>query len=155
MSMARTKESLTINAEDSLRDNNTLLDKNSRMCLVPPQGVLKGLNTSFAAAILRDPPETNQMSTERQKGRSRREVGSQLVGQMTSAGFASLLGTRNPPPEPALPGPVIELRRFAPMPLQPNIKEESSVPHANGRDSRSDSRSTIPGEIDGNRAMNP
>jgi hypothetical protein len=44
-----------VDAEDSLRENNTsLLNKNSRMCPVPPQGVLKGLNTSFAAAILRD-----------------------------------------------------------------------------------------------------
>jgi hypothetical protein len=65
MSMVRAKESLTVDAEDSPRGNNTfLLDRNSRMCPVP-QGVLKGLNISFAAAILRDPPETNRMHQEK------------------------------------------------------------------------------------------
>jgi hypothetical protein len=72
MSVARTKESLTVDAEDSLLENNTSwLNMNSRMCPVPPQRVLKGLNTSFAGAILR--PETNQMTTERKKRRFRRD----------------------------------------------------------------------------------
>ena len=48
LSMARTKESLTVNAEDSLPENNTLFNWNSCMCPVTPQGALKGLNTSFA-----------------------------------------------------------------------------------------------------------
>jgi hypothetical protein len=47
MSMAHTKKSLTL----------------------PPQGVLKGLNYSSAVAILRDPPEANQMTIERNEGR--------------------------------------------------------------------------------------
>jgi hypothetical protein len=79
MSMARTKELLT----------------------VPQQGVLKGLNTSLAAAILRDPPKTNQTTTERKEGRFRREIGSHLFRRMTRARFASLLGTRNPTPDDA------------------------------------------------------
>jgi hypothetical protein len=72
-SMARTKESLTVDAEDGLRENKPfLLKRFSRMCPVPPQGVMKGLNTSFAAAILRGPPETDRMITNRKKGRFRR-----------------------------------------------------------------------------------
>ena len=40
MSMARTKESLIVDAVDTLRENNTsLLDKNSGTCPEPPQGV--------------------------------------------------------------------------------------------------------------------
>jgi hypothetical protein len=97
MSMARTKESLAVDAEDSLRENN---NRNSRMCPVPPQGVLKWLNTSFAAPILCDPPETNQMTTERKEGRFRREIGSNLFRRMGRARFASLLGIRNPPTFP-------------------------------------------------------
>ena len=128
MSMARAKGLLTVDEEDSLRENNpSLLNRNSRMCPVPPQGVLKGLNTSSAAAILRDTPETNQMTTERKEGRFRREVGSQLFRRMTRARFASLLGIRNPPPRPAPPGLVTKLRPSPPPPLQPCIKEESSV----------------------------
>jgi hypothetical protein len=101
MSMARTKESLTIDAEDSLRENNTsLLNRNSRMCPVPPQGVLKGLNTSFAAAILRDPPKANQM---RKEGRFGRGKGSNLFRRMTRARIASVLGIRNPPHHERLP----------------------------------------------------
>jgi hypothetical protein len=42
------------------------------MCPVPLQGVVKGLNTSFAAAILRDPSETDRIITKRKKGRFRR-----------------------------------------------------------------------------------
>ena len=127
--MARPQGLLTVDEEDSLRESNTtLLNRNSRMCPVPPQGVLKGLNTSFAAAILRVTPETNQMTTKRKEGGLRREVGSQLFRRMTRARFASLLGTRNPPPLPALPGLVTKLRPSAPTPLQPCIKEESSVP---------------------------
>ena len=38
-------------------------NRNSRMCPVPPQGVLKGLNASFAAG----PLETSQMTTEKKK----------------------------------------------------------------------------------------
>jgi hypothetical protein len=100
MNMARIKESITptVDAENSLRENATsLLNRNSRMCPVPPQGVLKGLNTGFAVAILRDPPETNQMTTERKEGKFRREIGSDLLRRMTKARFASLLGVRNPP----------------------------------------------------------
>ena len=40
MSMARTKESLIVDAVDTLRENKTaLLDKSSGTCPVPPQGV--------------------------------------------------------------------------------------------------------------------
>jgi hypothetical protein len=104
MSMARTKESLTVDAEDSLGENNTsLLNKNSRMCTVQPQIVLKGLNTSFAAAILYDPPERDQVTTERKGGRFRREIGSNLFRRMTRARFAFSLDIRSPP---TLPTPV-------------------------------------------------
>ena len=80
MSMARTKETLTES----------------------PQGVLKGPNTSFATAILHDPPKTNQTTTKRKEGRFRREIGSHLFRSMTRERFASLLGIRNPstPPKP-------------------------------------------------------
>jgi hypothetical protein len=65
VSMARTKELPTICAKDSSRENNnSLLNGDSRMCPVPPQGVLKGLNTSFAPAP--DPPSSicrNQLSS--------------------------------------------------------------------------------------------
>ena len=100
MSMARTKESLTVDAEDSLYENDTSLlnwNSNSRMFSVQPQGVLKGLNTSFAATILRDPPETKQMTTERKQGRFRREIGSNLFRRMTRARFTSSLEIRNLP----------------------------------------------------------
>jgi hypothetical protein len=99
MSMARTKESLTVDAEGSLRENNTsLVNMNSRMCPVPPQGVLKGLNTSFAAGILRGPPKTNQM---RREGRFGREKSSTLFRRMTTmARFASVLRIRNPAHQP-------------------------------------------------------
>jgi hypothetical protein len=87
--MARTK--VTVDAVDSLRAKDTsLLNKNRCMCPVPPQRVLKGLNTSFAAAILRDPPETKQ--TERKEGRFR------CFHRLTS-----FLGIRNPP---TLPTPI-------------------------------------------------
>jgi hypothetical protein len=64
------------------------------VCPVPPQGVLKGLNASFAA----DPPETSQMTTEKKKGGFIRQIRSHLFRPMTraSSGFASLLGIRNP-----------------------------------------------------------
>jgi hypothetical protein len=58
------------------------------MCPVPPQRVLKGLNNSFVAAILCDPPETN---AKRKEGFLR-----QMFGSMTGARFASFLGIRNP-----------------------------------------------------------
>ena len=64
---------------------------------VRPQGVLKGLNTSFAATNLRDPPETKQMTTEREQGRLRREIGSNLFRRMTRARFTSSPETRNLP----------------------------------------------------------
>ena len=57
MSMARTKELLT----------------------VPPQGALKGLNGSFAATTLRDPLETDHMITERKEDRLGREIGLHLT----------------------------------------------------------------------------
>ena len=75
MSMARTKESLT----------------------VPPQGVVKGLNASFAAINLRDPPDTNEMTTEREVGSFRREIGSNLFRSMARARFEPFLGITNPP----------------------------------------------------------
>jgi hypothetical protein len=124
MSMSRAKESLTIGAEDSLRESNTsLFNRNSRMCPVPPRGVLKGLNTSFAAVILRDPPGTDQMTAERKEGRFRREVGSKLFRRMTMARFASLLGIRNPTPRLALPSPVTERTMHAPVSLPPFIRK--------------------------------
>ena len=43
MSIARTKELPTVDEEDDLRENKTLLYRNSRMCPVTLQGVLKGL----------------------------------------------------------------------------------------------------------------
>jgi hypothetical protein len=73
------------------------------MCPVPPQGVLKGLNTSLAAAILCDPPETNQVTTDRKEGRFRWKIGSHLFRRLTGTRFASLLGIRNPP---SLPTPI-------------------------------------------------
>ena len=104
MSMAHTnlKESVTpiVDAEDSLRGNITSLpNMTSRMCPVPPQGVLKGLNTSFAGANLRDPLATNQMTTGRKRGKFRWEIGSDLFRRMTKASlarFASLLDVRDP-----------------------------------------------------------
>ena len=104
MSMALTKESLTVDVVDGLRENNTsLINRNGRMYPVPPQRALKELNTSFAAAILSDPPETNQMTAERTGGRFRWDIGSHLFRRLaTSARFESPLGTRNPR---ALPTP--------------------------------------------------
>ena len=81
ISMAHTKESLS----------------------VPPQGVLEGLNASFAATNLRDPPDTNQTTTGRKEGRFRREIGSNLFRSMARARFAPLLGISNPP---TLPTPI-------------------------------------------------
>ena len=48
--------------------NTSSLNRKSRMCPVPPYGVLEGLNSSFAAAILRDPPEANPMTTGGKEG---------------------------------------------------------------------------------------
>jgi hypothetical protein len=95
MSMARTKESLTVDAEGSLRENNTSsFNMNSRMCPVPPQGVMKELNTSFAAVILSDPPKTNQM---RKEGGFGREKASNLFRRMTRARFSlSVLSMKRP-----------------------------------------------------------
>jgi len=79
---------------------------------VQPQGVLKELNTSFAAAILRDSPETNQMTTKRKEGRFGWKKGSDLFRRMSRAGFASLLGIINPPalvPSSSPPRPVLTL----------------------------------------------
>ena len=85
--------------------STSFLDTNSRMCPVPPQGVLKRLNISFAAAILRD-PETNQMTAERKEGGFLRQTRSHFSRRMTRA-RPSLLGTRNSPnvskPLPPLP----------------------------------------------------
>ena len=67
-----------------------------RMSPVQPQGVLKGLNTSFAAAMLHGPRETSRMTTERKEGRFQREIGSHLFRPMTRAKLSSLLGIRNP-----------------------------------------------------------
>ena len=86
MSMACTKEPLTVDAEYSLHENNTnLLNRSSRMCPVQPQDVSKGLNTGFTAAILRESSETTQMTTEKKEGRFRREIGSHLFRPMTRA----------------------------------------------------------------------
>ena len=102
--MARTKEPLTVDAEDSLREKKSSSRKRkNRRCPVPPQGVLKGLNTSFADTILRDPPEADQMTTERKKGRFRRVLGSHLFRRTTWAKFASSLDIRKPP---TLPTPI-------------------------------------------------
>ena len=101
MGMVRAKESLTVGAENSLRENDTsLLNRSACMCFVPIQGVLKGLNTSFAAAILRDRRETNQMTTERREGRFRRTSGSHLFRRMTREIFAPFICIRNPPTLP-------------------------------------------------------
>jgi hypothetical protein len=112
MSMVCTKESLTVDAEDGLRENNTLLNRNSRMCPVPPQGVLNGLNTSFAAAILHDAPETNRMATEKNVGRFGQGIGSHLFRPRARTRFASLIGIRNQPtlqtPIPSPNGPYLE-----------------------------------------------
>ena len=75
MSMAHTKESLTVSQ----------------------QGALTEPNTSFAAASFRDSKDTNQTTTERKEGRFRREIGSNLFRSMARARFAPLLGIRNPP----------------------------------------------------------
>ena len=72
---------------------------NGRMCPVPPQGVLKGLNTSFAA----DPSETSQMTTEKKKCGFLRQIRSHLFCPSTMASFASLLGIRN---RPTVPTPI-------------------------------------------------
>ena len=74
--------------------NTSFLERNSRMCPVPPRGVLKGLKTSFAAAILRDPLETNQMTTERKEGGFLRQIRSLLFHPISKARFASFLGMR-------------------------------------------------------------
>ena len=90
-----------------------------------PQGVLKGLNTSFPAAILRDPPETNQMTTKRKEGRFRWKIGSHLFRRMTKAGF-SLLGTPIlssrapvPPSSPSWPLPTPTQSTPPPRPISP------------------------------------
>ena len=90
--LALTKGLNIFDTVDVLRENNTsLLNKNSRMCPVPPQGVLKGLNTCSAAAITRHPPETNQRTTGRQGGRFRWVIlGSHLFRRLTSSRFSSL-----------------------------------------------------------------
>jgi hypothetical protein len=130
--MARTKESLTVGAEDSFRENNTSLpNKNSRMCTVQPQGVLKGLNTSFAAAISRDSPEADQMTTERKGGRFRREIGSNLLRRMTRARFASSLDTRSPPtlptPIPRSRSPPTSRRSSSPAPAEEQPERQSDL----------------------------
>ena len=61
------------------------------------------LNTGFAAANLRDPPETNQMTTERKEDIFRWETDSNMSRRMTGAEFSSSLDIRNPP---TLPTPI-------------------------------------------------
>ena len=96
MSMARTKEPPT----------------------VPPQGVLEGLNASFAATNLRDPPDTDQTTTGRKEGRFRREIGSNLFRSMARARFAPLLGISNPPTLPTpIPSSNSEITSHSPSPL--------------------------------------
>ena len=101
-------------------------------------GVLKGLNTSFAAAILRDPPRTNQMTSKRKEGRFRREMGMHLFRRMTRLRFPSLDnllgGTATVPSEPPP-------RPSAPAPLQRIVKEGSSVPSSSRPPSRPRGRS--------------
>jgi hypothetical protein len=131
-SMARTKESLTVDAEGSFRENNTsLLNKNSRMCTVQPQGVLKELNTGFAAAISRDSPETDQMTTEREGGGFRREIGSNLFRQITRASFASSLDLRSPPtlptPIPRSRSPSTSRRPSSPAPAEDQPEWQSDL----------------------------
>jgi hypothetical protein len=116
MSMTRTKESPAVDAVDGLRERDaSLLNKNSRMCPVPLQGVLKVLNTSFAVAILRDPPE---MTTKRKEGRSRWKLGSHLFRQMTRAGFATLHGIRN---IVAFPTPILSSNASVPSSSPPRL----------------------------------
>ena len=106
--------------------------------------MLKCLNASPAVAILRDPPETNQMTTRRKEGRFRWEVGSQLFGQMTRAKFASLLGIGNPSPRSALPGPVTERTMPTPVSLpltQTPIIKKFSFPSSSRPPSRLGPRS--------------
>src|SRR6266849_2739694 len=74
--------------------NTSFLNRNSRMCPVPSQAVLKGLNISSAAAISRDPQETNQMTTERKEGGFLRQIRSLLFRPISKARFASFLGMR-------------------------------------------------------------
>ena len=181
MSTARTKESLIVDAVDILREKNntSLLDKNSGTWPVSPQGVQTGLNTSSAAATLRDLTETNQMTTERKQGRFRREMGSHLIRRVAKARFASLLGIRNPPPRP---GPVTEgtisstryevnfpqdpnthsrtMANLAPTPPQTFKSSSPQDPRPRARSvaqpkrsSRSESRTTAPGKTNWKRAM--
>ena len=56
------------------------------------------LNTSLAAATLRESPETNQTTTKRNEGRSRLAIGSQLFRSTTRLRFPSLHRIRNPIP---------------------------------------------------------
>jgi hypothetical protein len=88
------KGSLTIDAEDSLGESDPFsLNRNSRMCLALLQGVRKGLNTSFAAAILRDPLEINQMTTVQRSGISTSHTksgeGTSSIETMSSASSSS------------------------------------------------------------------
>ena len=123
MKMARTKEALAVDAEDSLCENDTsLLDWNSRMFPVRPQGVPKGLKTSFAATISHDPPETKQMTTEGKQGKFRREIGSNLFRRMTRARFTTSLEIRDPPTLPT-PTPTPTPSPSQSMTVQTAIRE--------------------------------
>ena len=93
------------------------------------------LNANFAAAILRVPPETNQMNTERKEGKSRRG----MVLRFFRLGvlrlfrrFTSLLGIKN---RPTLPTPIPGTAMSAVQ----RVKFESAAllqPHNDGRASR-------------------
>jgi hypothetical protein len=88
----------------------SLLNRDGRMCPVIPQGVRKGLNISFTAAVLRDPPETNRMSTEKKEGGFLQKIRSHLFRPMTRAKIASFLGIKNSPtvaPVPSSNGPYL------------------------------------------------
>jgi len=106
--MARTKESLT----------------------VPPQGVLEGLNASFVATNLRDPPDANQATTGRKEGRFRREIGSNLFRSIARARFAPLLGISNPPTLPTpIPSSNSEITSHSTSPLIPPLPSTPAEKH--------------------------
>ena len=129
--MARTKESLSVDEEDRLRETNTsLLNKNRGMCPVPPQGVLKGPNTSFAAAISCDPPETVQMTTQRKEGGFRRKIGSHLFRRIIRARFGSSPDIKNPP---TLPTPIPSSNGPYPASSVASSSQGSSGKHAQAR----------------------
>lgn len=119
--------------------NISFLNRNSRMCSVPSQRALKGLNTGFTAAVLRAPPETNQMTTERKERGLLQEIRSHLFRRRISARFPSLpvIGE-----SPTVPTPIPSSN--GPYPASSVVSSSQGSSGNNAPATIQDNRGTVP-----------